>query len=298
MTRSRNWIFLLCLLMMSAFVTLGGISSVVYANVKNAAIDTSTPWVADYRVSAVKSAGSASTNDQLSITALRIEESSRTPATTTYYLKAPNGISASTKAHSRPIVQRVRPGDTLWALAAQNGTSVQALMQMNHLNTAVIHPGQKLIVYKPGWKIKHVVVHASRRAISPHVNLTSVSSKGIPVQLIPVYMAAGQKYGIPWTVLAAIHRTETDFSTGAVVSWAGAEGPMQFMPSTFQRYGVTAPGCQGAPDINNVYDAIYTAAHMLALDGYSSNPVGALYQYNHSMTYVESIQSLAQAYQV
>ncbi len=71
---------------------------------------------------------------------------------------------------------------------------------------------------------------------------------------------------------------------------------MQFMPSTFRQYGVTAPECHGKPSINNVYDAIYTAAHMLAQDGYAQNPIEAIYEYNHSMSYVDSVEALARAY--
>ena len=95
----------------------------------------------------------------------------------------------------------------------------------------------------------------------------------VPKALIPVYEAAGQEYNVTWTVLAAIHFVETDFSMGnSPTSVAGAEGPMQFEPSTFAAYGVTAPGQSGPPNIQNVYDAIYTAAHYLSANGFAQNP--------------------------
>jgi len=115
------------------------------------------------------------------------------------------------------------------------------------------------------------------------------------VKLIPVYQAAGRAYGIPWTVLAAIHHQETDYGMGYVMNPSGTEGPMQFLPATFRSYGVTAPGQHGLPDINNVYDAIYTCAHMLAENRYRENPMAALYAYNHSLSYVRAVEQTAQS---
>ena len=66
----------------------------------------------------------------------------------------------------------------------------------------------------------------------------------IPEQYIPIYVAAEEKYGVPWTLLAAHHRIETRFSSmKSLVSPAGAEGPMQFMPCTF--VGWQHPSCSG-----------------------------------------------------
>jgi LysM repeat protein len=186
------------------------------------------------------------------------------------------------KRQSLKIYHIVR-GDTLWDIAVRHRMSVEQLKLINHLHSNTIYPGQKLLVDKS--KIPHIV-------FNPHVK--QAIRKGVPLNLIPVYQDAGRRYGIPWTVLAAIHHIETNFSTGYLVSPCGALGPMQFMPSTFRVYGVTAPGRKGRPDINNVYDAIYTAAHMLQENGYNRNPFRALYAYNHSGYYVQCVQSYAQ----
>lgn len=66
----------------------------------------------------------------------------------------------------------------------------------------------------------------------------------IPIEYIPVYVEAEQKYGVPWTLLAAHHRVETRFSSmKSLVSPVGAEGHMQFMPCTF--VGWKHPSCKG-----------------------------------------------------
>lgn len=185
----------------------------------------------------------------------------------------------------------VHTGDTLWQLAQDHDLTVSDLQLENHLSSSMIYPGQKLLIENA-----HAYFTQVRRAYLHSGSLRAIRA-GVPSSLLPVYEAAGVAYHIPWTILAAIHRVETDFAqSGPIVSDCGAQGPMQFMPSTFARYGVTAPGQSGSPNINNVYDAIYSTAHMLAADGYSRNPENALFLYNHSTQYVEDVQATAQSY--
>ena len=65
---------------------------------------------------------------------------------------------------------------------------------------------------------------------------------GVPAELIPLYSKARERYGVPWTVLAAINRFETGFGSNLDVSTAGAVGWMQFLPSTWKRYGLDGNG--------------------------------------------------------
>jgi membrane-bound lytic murein transglycosylase B len=196
--------------------------------------------------------------------------------------------SAPVSAAQKPYAAfyTVQHGDTLWQLAAENHLTVSRLVAINHLHSTVIRPGQKLQVFE------------GTQSTWQKIQIKKYQKVGIPLKLIPIYQAAGHKYGIPWTVLAAIHHQETHFSTGHAVSCAGAQGPMQFMPATFRYYGVRAPGHQGSPDINNVYDAIYTCAHMLKSVGYAKNPSHAIYMYNHSMHYVEAVVRTAHHFAV
>ncbi|HEY1834815.1 MAG TPA: lytic murein transglycosylase [Solirubrobacteraceae bacterium] len=120
-----------------------------------------------------------------------------------------------------------------------------------------------------------------------------IESFQIPPFLLPIFQAAGTAYGIPWQVLAAINEIETDYGRDLSVSSAGAEGWMQFLPSSWGRYGVDANG-DGYKDPYNPADAIFTAARYLRAAGGTKNIKAAIFAYNHSATYVESVLLRAQ----
>ena len=122
----------------------------------------------------------------------------------------------------------------------------------------------------------------------------------IPHELIGVYEAAAASCeGLDWTVLAAIHKVETGFGTGRATSSAGAQGPMQFMPATFDSYGIDGNG-DGQTDINDVQDAVFSAANLLCANG-AGDPAHlatAIWNYNHSQTYVNEVLTFAANYGV
>ncbi len=115
----------------------------------------------------------------------------------------------------------------------------------------------------------------------------------IPPFLLPIFQAAGAAYGIPWQVLAAINEVETDYGRDLSVSSAGAEGWMQFLPSSWEQYGVDANG-DGYRDPYNPADAIFAAARYLRAAGGESDIRAAIYSYNHSQAYVSSVMLRAQ----
>lgn len=120
----------------------------------------------------------------------------------------------------------------------------------------------------------------------------------IPPPMLALYIAAAARCpGLPWTVLAAIGKVETDHGRGAEVSSAGAEGPMQFLPSTWAVYGLDLHGT-GVPDINDPADAVFSAARLLCADG-AGRPgglPGAVFAYNHSTGYVAAVLAWAATY--
>jgi hypothetical protein len=130
---------------------------------------------------------------------------------------------------------------------------------------------------------------------------TDVAKEEIPEDLISLYQrAASECPGLPWTILAAIHRLETNFSReGQVVSYAGAVGPMQFMPATWSTYGVDGDG-DGSVDIADLEDSVSSAVNYLCANG-AGEPErlrNAIWHYNHSDAYVSEVMARASSYGV
>lgn len=104
------------------------------------------------------------------------------------------------------------------------------------------------------WAVRMALVPSSDRA----VDLLP------PARFLPVYVRAGEQYGIPWAFLATINEIETNYDRiQPMVSAAGALGPMQFMPATWREYGrsVLHPGRAGDPF--NLVDAVFACARLL-----------------------------------
>jgi murein DD-endopeptidase MepM/ murein hydrolase activator NlpD len=114
-------------------------------------------------------------------------------------------------------------------------------------------------------------------------------------ELQALWSGAGEAYGIPWQVLAAINKIETNFGRNMGPSSAGAVGWMQFMPDTWLRWGVDASGDLVA-DPWDPQDAIYAAARYLAAAGGGSDLERAVFAYNHADWYVRDVLQLAQVY--
>jgi membrane-bound lytic murein transglycosylase B len=132
----------------------------------------------------------------------------------------------------------------------------------------------------------------------PSLPSTSCAPAGVPAILVPIYQRASDAYGLgpqgP-SVLAAINGIETAFGTNLNVSSAGAVGWMQFMPSTWETYGVDANG-DGVRDPYNPEDAIFAAASYLSAAGMPADTYGAIFAYNHADWYVAEVLANAQCY--
>jgi hypothetical protein len=122
-----------------------------------------------------------------------------------------------------------------------------------------------------------------------------IDSFEIPPFLLPIYQACGTEYGIPWEVLASINKIETGFGTNLNVSSAGALGWMQFLPSSWEAFGLDANG-DGRKDPYNPVDAICAAASYLKLAGGNDDLYQAIFAYNHADWYVQEVLLYARAY--
>jgi hypothetical protein len=115
-----------------------------------------------------------------------------------------------------------------------------------------------------------------------------IDSFRIPPFLLPIYQAAGIEYDVPWQVLAAINEIETDYGRNLSISTAGAVGWMQFLPSTWKRWGTDANG-DGVADPYNPVDAVFSAARYLHAAGAAKDLGRSVFAYNHAGWYVQSV---------
>ncbi|MBI0387607.1 MULTISPECIES: peptidoglycan DD-metalloendopeptidase family protein [unclassified Thermoactinomyces] len=146
---------------------------------------------------------------------------------------------------------------------------------------------------------------------------------------LPIYQEAGKKYGVPWQILAAIHKVETNFGRDLRESSKGAKGHTQFMdktwvgwdypggtrlgdlpdsvditdPKLIEKYGgYGVDGDQdGKADPNNPVDAIYSTAHYLARNYQEGKDWfargGPVWQYNHDYeNYVLKVKEYAESF--
>lgn len=107
-----------------------------------------------------------------------------------------------------------------------------------------------------------------------------------PEELLRYYRKGQRQTGIPWQLLASVNFVESRFGRVMGPSTAGALGPMQFLPSTWEQYG-------GGGDIRDPHDSILAAARYLSASGAPADTRGALFAYNRSYEYVDAIQLYA-----
>ena len=95
--------------------------------------------------------------------------------------------------------------------------------------------------------------------------------------------------GVPWQLLAAIARVESDFGRNMSTSWAGAMGYGQFLPSSWDAFGNDG-------NIYDYHDALPAIARYLCRFGLATDPRQALFAYNHADWYVDLVLALAVRY--
>jgi hypothetical protein len=104
--------------------------------------------------------------------------------------------------------------------------------------------------------------------------------------LLFYYREAEVQFGVPWYYLAAINLVETRMGRIRGESYAGAQGPMQFMPKTWDAYG------EG--DINDTHEAILAAGRYLRASGAPAKIEKAIWAYNHDNEYVDAVMKYAE----
>jgi membrane-bound lytic murein transglycosylase B len=130
---------------------------------------------------------------------------------------------------------------------------------------------------------------------------TRAAVADVPRSYLRLYCTAAARYRIPWPVLAAIGKVESDHGRVRLPgvrsgsNWAGACGPMQLgcvsgskAGNAWARYG------HGRP--HDPAQAIPAAARYLVDHGARRNLDRALFAYNHSWAYVAKVKQLARRY--
>jgi hypothetical protein len=135
---------------------------------------------------------------------------------------------------------------------------------------------------------------------SAYVPCYDVSVAGIPDNYLVTYKDAGAAYNLDWAVLAGVGRVETNhgrLEAGCDESGAGARGPMQFMPATWDAYGVDGDG-DGDRDICDYQDAIPAAANYLDAMGAPEDYRQALSHYYGACVhnYCDAVLCIAEQY--
>src|SRR5215469_5734197 len=164
------------------------------------------------------------------------------------------------------------------------------------------------LISAPGVSLARLTAKV-KRVLGPEGNVVVLRSQlplasapaGRPASYLDLFKASAAEYcpGLSWTVLAAIGQIESGDGTNMGPSTAGALGPMQFLPSTWARWGIDAFGETGPPNVFDPYDAVPSAARMLCADGAAAGGqslYNAIFDYNHAKWYVNEVLALAAEY--
>jgi soluble lytic murein transglycosylase-like protein len=168
---------------------------------------------------------------------------------------------------------------------------LQALAQQRIYGTLALHPrlySQVLPLLSPDLRVQ---ARANATAGADLISLVAPSSHHVTFRtraplpaavLLGYYMRAQRRFGVPWQLLAAVNNVESRFGRVISASSAGAQGPMQFIPTTWDAYGLGG-------DIHDPADAIMGAANYLHASGSPDDDAGALFHYNPASAYVDAV---------
>jgi cell wall-associated NlpC family hydrolase len=157
---------------------------------------------------------------------------------------------------------------------------------------------------------------AAEDAAQPPPSTTGKAS--IPTDYLKLYQQTGRSSGVPWAILAGIGEVETNHGRSTLPgvhsgsNAFGAAGPMQIgiggastnnwggspvHPASEHVQGVATDGNgDGVASVYQPADAIAGAAKYLLQHGVLSDATAAVFGYNHSEVYVQTVMHWASVY--
>jgi Transglycosylase SLT domain len=207
------------------------------------------------------------------------------------------------------LVGATQPVDTLGASASLGVPGVDALVSHQTADALGLVHNVAAMINAPGANVGALMkqVRSIVGGQSQILNLDASSnqlpidnsgqSPGRPGTYLQLYKQSAAQYcpGLSWTILAAIGQVESGHGRNVGPSSAGALGPMQFEPSTWEKWGIPGFGDTTA-NIMDPYDAVPSAARYLCASGAPRNVSAAVFAYNHAGWYVSEVLALAQQY--
>ena len=126
-------------------------------------------------------------------------------------------------------------------------------------------------------------------AAEPGNAVISAHTDEIPPDQLAVMQQAAATCRLPWQILAAVARVESDFGRNMATSSAGAIGYGQFLPGTWAVYG-------NGGNPYNYHEALPAMARYLCASGAPGDLRAAIFAYNHSWAYVDQVMAIAIRY--
>ncbi len=217
-----------------------------------------------------------------------------TPATAVSAPRHPAPTTAPTKSRPRPAAPGRPAAQTTGSPRGQQPARTRKRSAPREHSTPLRKP--VAAAHATTDATTYAALPASWTSLAP-LTLPSFSVDGFPIPpfLLPVYQAAAAQYGVPWQILASINEIETNFGSNAGVSSAGAMGWMQFIRSSWARWG-TDSDADGRRDPRNPIDAIFAAARYLRDAGAATDLPKAIFAYNHADWYVNRVVERAREF--